>query len=194
MEAICKTCHKLRQLRGHSCNACCVSQYRRNLKRAALTLAGGQCVRCGYDKCARALSFHHRIASEKSFNLSRYKNLDRAVFLAEARKCDLLCANCHAEEHCGCNRTKACLQVITPETQRRVPVLYACPICSKRISSDLKYCSIRCAARGRRKVKRPAPSQLRRLIERNSISVIADRYGVSASAVRKWLRSAELLG
>ena len=60
---------------------------------------GGRCVRCGYDKSFAALQFHHK-DDNKSFEVSdsgstrSYESL-----LAEAEKCELICANCHAEEH-----------------------------------------------------------------------------------------------
>ena len=58
------------------------------------------CARCGYNRCARALSFHHR-NDDKTDNVSRLVNSGRAlpVIMAEIAKCDLLCANCHLEEH-----------------------------------------------------------------------------------------------
>lgn len=60
--------------------------------------AGGKCVKCGYDRCIRALTFHHRDPLEKLFDLSgkaRTYSLERKR--AEAKKCDLLCMNCHME-------------------------------------------------------------------------------------------------
>lgn len=70
------------------------------LRRKALLVqeAGGKCVRCGYDKCLSALQFHHRDPATKLFSLSSgIKRLD--LMREEAAKCDLLCANCHAEAH-----------------------------------------------------------------------------------------------
>ena len=63
---------------------------------------GGKCQRCGYDKCEGALQFHHRNPEEKEFtlgqiNLSKDFSIDE--LLQEVDKCDLLCANCHSEEH-----------------------------------------------------------------------------------------------
>ena len=60
---------------------------------------GGKCEKCGYDKCMRALEFHHLNPNEKDFGLS--KNLSKSIsaLKAEADKCILLCSNCHAEEH-----------------------------------------------------------------------------------------------
>lgn len=64
--------------------------------------AGGACVICGYERCPAALQFHHLQPSDKSFVISRRgvtRSLDEAR--AEAAKCVLLCANCHAEVEVG---------------------------------------------------------------------------------------------
>ena len=58
------------------------------------------CIRCGYNKSNVALEFHHRVPSEKEFNLSNfklYKFID--VVKTELDKCDVLCSNCHREVH-----------------------------------------------------------------------------------------------
>ena len=64
--------------------------------------AGGACAVCGYDRLAGALHFHHLDPSEKSFALS-VRGLTRSIadLRAEAAKCVLLCANCHAEVEGG---------------------------------------------------------------------------------------------
>jgi hypothetical protein len=61
---------------------------------------GGKCTKCGYNKCNGALSFHHTDPSKKDFGVSN-KGITRSykAVLAEAKKCVLLCLNCHAEEH-----------------------------------------------------------------------------------------------
>lgn len=60
---------------------------------------GGKCKICGYDKCKRALSFHHRDPSLKSFclGLNNLWSKKRETIAEESAKCDLLCANCHCE-------------------------------------------------------------------------------------------------
>ena len=79
-----------------------VSAWRRRVKRALIEEAGGRCRLCGYDRCPAALQFHHLDPREKSFELSR-KGVTRSLAeaRAEARKCALLCANCHAEVEAG---------------------------------------------------------------------------------------------
>jgi 5-methylcytosine-specific restriction endonuclease McrA len=79
-----------------------VSEWRRRAKRRLLQTAGGVCVLCGYDKYPGALQFHHIEPAEKKFSISR-EGVTRsfAELRAEAAKCVLLCANCHAEVEGG---------------------------------------------------------------------------------------------
>jgi transposase-like protein len=79
-----------------------VAERRRKVKRVLVEEAGGRCSACGYDRCIAALQFHHVEPSQKSFTLSA-RGVTRGIDLAreEARKCILLCANCHAEIEAG---------------------------------------------------------------------------------------------
>jgi hypothetical protein len=64
--------------------------------------AGGRCAACGFSAYLGALQFHHRDPASKSFELSRQgitRSLER--LRQEARKCVLLCANCHAMAEAG---------------------------------------------------------------------------------------------
>lgn len=56
-------------------------------------------MKCGYSKSNNALQFHHTDPNTKSFRLSANMGKGFEKLLAEAKKCVLLCANCHAEEH-----------------------------------------------------------------------------------------------
>lgn len=74
----------------------------RAIKHQLILYKGGKCERCGYNKCEGALQFHHRNPAEKEFTLSQInlsKKLDMDLLYKEVDKCELLCANCHAEEH-----------------------------------------------------------------------------------------------
>ncbi|MGH2451550.1 MAG: hypothetical protein ACRDGE_09825 [Candidatus Limnocylindria bacterium] len=61
-------------------------------------MRGGRCVDCGYSATLEALDFHHRDASTKDFALGTFGGAWKRV-LAEAEKCDLLCASCHRIRH-----------------------------------------------------------------------------------------------
>lgn len=91
------------------CMVCRNKKYRLRNKRkreAAIRWLGGKCSRCGYDKCIGALHFHHRDPAKKdpTWKSLRFKALEKIE--AEIAKCDLLCANCHAEEHWGKEETE----------------------------------------------------------------------------------------
>lgn len=59
---------------------------------------GGKCIRCGYNKCLKALEFHHVDPSKKDFTISNdhFKLLEA---VKETKKCILICSNCHKEFH-----------------------------------------------------------------------------------------------
>ena len=78
---------------------------KKNLKRKEnkenlVILMGGKCVKCGYNKCMQALEFHHIDAKKKKFGLDA-KTLDWSFkkIVKEAKKCLLVCCNCHREIH-----------------------------------------------------------------------------------------------
>jgi 5-methylcytosine-specific restriction endonuclease McrA len=91
-----------RRYRCKRCRAEAVSARRRRVKLALVAEAGGACCLCGYDRYPGALQFHHINPAEKSFAIADRglaRSIDRAR--AEARKCVLVCANCHAELEAG---------------------------------------------------------------------------------------------
>ena len=84
------------------CNSEAVAERRRRVKEILVAEAGGACVVCGFCAYLGALQFHHRDPALKSFELSRQgvtRSLER--LRREARKCVLLCANCHAMAEAG---------------------------------------------------------------------------------------------
>jgi predicted transcriptional regulator len=78
---------------------------RRKVKEILVLEAGGACALCGYTRYAGALHFHHLDPTEKQFGLGM-RGVARALerCRAEAAKCVLLCANCHAEVEGGVAR------------------------------------------------------------------------------------------
>jgi len=86
------------------CKSCSVKsgiERSRQLTLECINYKGGKCQNCGYNKYAGALDFHHRDPSKKDFAICkrlRVAKLNDAL-KKELDKCDLLCANCHREEH-----------------------------------------------------------------------------------------------
>jgi hypothetical protein len=91
-----------RRLRCTKCRAEAVSRRRRKVKEILIAEAGGKCAICGYARHPAALQFHHVDPATKSFGLG-VRGITRSIerLRAEAAKCVLLCANCHAELEVG---------------------------------------------------------------------------------------------
>jgi transposase-like protein len=84
------------------CRSAAVTARRRRVKQVLIEEAGGRCILCGYDRFPGALHFHHLDPAQKSFAVSMQgvtRSLEKAR--AEAAKCVLMCANCHAEVEGG---------------------------------------------------------------------------------------------
>ena len=80
-----------------------VKQKERAIKRKLelISLKGGKCELCGYNKNIGALEFHHLDPSIKMFNLDERHLSNRTIdkILQEVEKCILVCSNCHKEIH-----------------------------------------------------------------------------------------------
>lgn len=80
-------------------------QQKRGVKKKLdlISLRGSKCEICGYSKNLAALQFHHLDPNGKDSNMDMRKlsNSKWEWCLSEIEKCQLLCANCHAETHFG---------------------------------------------------------------------------------------------
>lgn len=88
--------------KGHNtvaCNSCNANRKRMAMKERAVAYKGGQCQRCGYSKCLRALHFHHKERQSKEFGIGAKMSWKWERIIAELDKCTLLCSNCHCEVH-----------------------------------------------------------------------------------------------
>jgi transposase len=84
------------------CRSEAVSARRRAVKMALVAEAGASCALCGYSRSLAALQFYHVDPATKRFHIA-HRGVARsmAAARAEAAKCVLLCANCHAEVEGG---------------------------------------------------------------------------------------------
>ena len=141
------------RFRCSKCRTDAVRRKRHSLKLKAIMYKGGKCLKCGYDKCPGALDFHHRDSSEKEFAIGhkgRIRSWDKMK--PELDKCDLLCANCHREEHFKEFET-------IPTTEMR------CQLCDKPFTRTITninkiYCSRKCSFKAQR-VKRSVSRKLK---------------------------------
>ena len=90
------------------------------MKERLVAEAGGACAICGYARCLAALEFHHLDRRLKTFAVAA-RGVTRSLAEArgEARKCVLLCGNCHAEVEAGVTA----LPPLKPRSQRPIPSL-----------------------------------------------------------------------
>jgi transposase len=90
-------CYRCRRCRSEA-----VSRRRRRVKAILVSEAGGCCRICGYDRNMRGLHFHHLDPSHKRLSINaKGVALALETLRTEARKCVLLCSNCHAEVEDG---------------------------------------------------------------------------------------------
>jgi transposase len=84
------------------CRSEAVSRRRRRVKEILVAEAGGRCCVCGYDRHVAALHFHHIDPALKRMPLSAGGiSYSLQTLREEAKKCVLLCSNCHAEVENG---------------------------------------------------------------------------------------------
>jgi len=78
------------------------SKNRRINNNALKSVNGGKCKLCGYCKSLSALHFHHLDPDTKTDEVSRIlRTRGKLAATNEAKKCILICANCHHEIHDG---------------------------------------------------------------------------------------------
>ena len=87
-----------RSSKGKTAVIACNRSLRRRKKQKLVELFGGKCIDCGYGAHWAALQFDHLDPAQKKFNISGGAGIAKKwnTLVEEARKCELVCANCHA--------------------------------------------------------------------------------------------------
>lgn len=82
-----------------------LNKYCADIKQQSVDYLGGKCVKCGYNKCNKALDFHHIDQNLKDFQISGgTKSFN--LLKTELDKCILVCKNCHSEIHDNIDKLK----------------------------------------------------------------------------------------
>lgn len=161
-------------------------QYKiRKLK--AVEYKGGKCIKCGYSKCVAALEFHHRDPKEKEVQWNQLRKRSWDTIVEELDKCDLLCSNCHREEHFDEDIWDAVEEWRREVDSRLEPK--ECGKCGEIFTPNREsrlYCSTDCAAAAKTKVE--WPDNLSELVAQSSKSAVARLLGISNKAVEKRLK------
>jgi len=170
-----------------------VRRWRKNTKSKLVTAFGEHCCICDLrvDKY-ELYDFHHISKEDKKFELTHNIHSWKKI-KEEAKKCVMLCSNCHRLHHAGYK------EYIIPKEAKRfnellIPIdikytkINKCPTCEKYKSVKLVYCSQKCVNINRRKVVRPSKKELVYLMKTFCWEEIADKYDISSNSVRKWAK------
>lgn len=93
---------KTENRRDYCCKLCkndLMMEIWKEKKVKAVQYKGGKCQKCGYYKCVEAMDFHHREPQNKKYDWHKLRLQSWDKIEKELDKCDLLCRNCHCEEH-----------------------------------------------------------------------------------------------
>ena len=78
-----------------------VTRRKQRIRRILVDEAGGRCTVCGYDRCVLNMHFHHVDPTNKALVMTSDIGRALAALREEAKKCVLVCANCHGEIEAG---------------------------------------------------------------------------------------------
>ena len=161
-------------------------------KNRAIEAFGGKCGICGYNKCTRALEFHHINPKEKEFGFSGYRKNNWMLLVKELKKCVCICSNCHREIHEGLINIPKNIEFfddkfITYESTKYKIIYDNCPICNEKKDDRFKYCSPKCSSVGQQRINWNKYN-LEEMIMYMPMTHIAKEVGVCDNAVRKRLK------
>lgn len=183
------------------CSKCYIENRKQTAQKRKLQLItelGGKCYICGYNRNAATLHFHHLNPAEKNFALSARNKISHSKYelsLLEAKKCVLLCANCHSEFHTNFIDLSGKIignpMVLEHYTEKQSTTFKTCRSCGKKFNhpnSKTTTCKS-CHDIQQRKVDRPPLRDLTQEISHSNKTEIAKKYGVSRTTINRWLKS-----
>lgn len=170
-----------------------VKDWRRRTKERLVQAFGSECGICGYNKSFEAFDFHHLDPSEKDFSFAgaRANPVSWPKLVVEARKCVMLCANCHREVHAGVAEISDGVRRFDEsfeeyEDPRRIHKKHPCKVCAE-LTYNKFYCSYDCDKKDREKVAWDSVDLVELKRDMSNVA-IAKMLGVSEAVIRKRLR------
>ena len=171
-----------------------VQNWRKRTKDRIVRAFGSKCACCGYSKCIEALQFHHLDPSSKETTVSNLiANIKGwSTIVDEARKCIMVCANCHTEIHAKVREV--------PENAARFDEAFAeyrktdfgeqteCVVCKTLIPSNQSTCSAKCAGAKANSIIWDDEQLKQMFSDHRSLSEIGRHFGVSSASVGKRLK------
>jgi hypothetical protein len=175
-----------------------VIDWRRKTKQKLIDYKGGKCEICGYNKdCLSSFHFHHKNPDEKSFAISS-KGITRKLELLkqEVDKCQLLCANCHAEVH----------EILYSKQRAETKLRHEERLSKIKLSEEINKITKDCKQKDKIEkstkftkicnqkitINKPSKEELFKLLWEKPTIHIAKDYNVSDKAVEKWAKKYSL--
>lgn len=159
-----------------------VVDYRRRIKIALVQSCGGRCGICNLVFPTYIFEFHHINPKDKKFSLSGGPTIGKDKIANEAKKCIMVCANCHRLiEYSGTaySLTSNFDEEIFYKTINELNGT------TKRLN-EKKRAEIKKSLKDANKPLRPSREELKFLIRNYPFLQIGKKYGVSDNAIRKW--------
>lgn len=167
-----------------------VIEFRKRVKIALVKAFGSKCQRCGEEHSVGVFDFHHLNPNEKSFSLgSGSTTRAKSSYAEEAKKCVMLCANCHRYvENDGVDVSdlvcafdeKVYYDTIDELTSKQKAIVEQRQEQREilKVEKPLMY--------------KPTREQLKMDIRSMPMVQVGSKYLVSDNAVRKWCKSYNL--
>lgn len=157
-----------------------VISWRKRTRRRLIDLHGGKCKRCGWHGHTAGFDFHHLYDKDSGISQMLSSPRSWALIVAEAEKCELLCAICHRLEHAGRDYDLLLDGPLEKEICRQI-----CLDCNTQISCRGNRCG-KCSRIATTKGAWPLTvEEILRDVKTLGWSATGRRYGVSDNAVRK---------
>lgn len=160
-----------------------VINFRRRIKIALVKAFGGKCQYCNQEFSEIVFDFHHLNPEEKNFGLGNGSTTRaKSAYAEEAKKCCMLCANCHRLVENGefDNSTLSC--------NFNEDVYYS----TLEELTNKQKTTTTYEERMEKHSRKPDRETLKSLIRQKSFRQIGKDFGVSDNAIRKWCVSYNL--
>lgn len=147
------------------------------------------CARCGYKKNIGAIDLHHINPDLKEFRLDarNLSNRSWSSIIKEFEKCEILCANCHREEHNPELLFEESEEYLSLDLGETPKMKYLCA-CGKEITRGAKACK-ECDYKSRQICERPVIQELIEVVREIGFIKTGKKYGVSDNTIRKWIKN-----
>lgn len=172
-------------------------QTMRALKRKffLISLRGGKCNNCGYNKNLSAFDFHHIDPNTKKTQLDQrsLSNSSMKIIMEEFEKCEVLCANCHRERHSpdlDIENVKNRIMNFEENDWNEVKKerKYFCDDCGCEKSKWGKKCK-NCSYKSQRVTDRPDLDILNEFVINYGYEWTGRKFNVTGKTIKKWLSS-----